>query len=67
MIEYLIGGLIMFFMVLIGAYLYMRVIRKKHWSEGYVVLGKTYGSQQPRQEEQKTTGGTDSMFPPGWG
>jgi hypothetical protein len=65
MIEYIIGGIITFFVILSIIWIRSKITRKKHWSEGYVVLGKN--NNQQKIEEKNSSGGTDSLFPPGWG
>jgi len=66
MIDAIIGGTVTFFAVVGTAYLYRKIAKKKHWSQGYVVLGKDY-QMQNKKEEQQPAGTSDSIFPPGWG
>lgn len=36
--------------------------KKKHWSQGYIVLGKEFKKEEKVPEQQNS----GSLFPPGW-
>lgn len=63
MIIAIIGGTVTFLVALTLFYIAYRTKRPKHWSQGYVVLGKNYGELSKKQEPQQENSG---MFPPGW-
>ncbi|MDD5182141.1 MAG: hypothetical protein PHC66_03155 [Candidatus Nanoarchaeia archaeon] len=66
MFDIIIACAITFFVTILIVYAFLKLKQKKHWSQGYMVLGK---NSEPRQRAQEPvqTNNSDSMFPPGWG
>jgi hypothetical protein len=66
MFDIIIACTVTFFATLFMVYVFLRFKQKKHWSQGYRILGKNSGFKQ-REQEPVQTNNSDSMFPPGWG
>lgn len=65
MIDIVIACAITFFATLVLVYSFLKLKQKKHWSHGYVVLGKDSIPEQ-RTQEPAQSNDSESMFPPGW-
>ena len=64
MIIPIIGAVLTFLVVFGVFYLMHKKNKPKHWSDGYVMIGRDHVEPPQTEPEPKQEG--NSMFPPGW-